>query len=70
MFDNFFVYVVQDEVKVFFDVYEQEGIYVGGVYFEMIGQNVIECVGGGCIVIFEDLSFCYYIYCDFRLNVL
>lgn len=34
------------EVCQFFEVYQVEGSYVGGIYIEMIGQNVIECIGG------------------------
>lgn len=41
------------EVEVFFVVYCVEGIYVGGVYVEMIGCNVIECIGGVCVLIEE-----------------
>lgn len=68
MFDNLFVYVVQDEVKAFFDVHEQEGTHAGGVHLEMTGQNVTECVGGGRTVTFEDLSSRYHTHCDPRLN--
>lgn len=59
---------VQEEVKAFFDVHEQEGTHAGGVHLEMTGQNVTECVGGGRTVTFEDLSTRYHTHCDPRLN--
>lgn len=37
---------VLDEVKSFFEIYRVEGSLVLGVYLEMIGENVIECIGG------------------------
>jgi len=60
--------VVQEEVKAFFDVHEQEGTHAGGVHLEMTGQNVTECVGGGRAVSFDDLSSRYHTHCDPRLN--
>ena len=59
---------VQEEVKAFFDVHEQEGTHAGGVHLEMTGQNVTECIGGGRTVTFEDLSSRYHTHCDPRLN--
>lgn len=62
------MHVVQEEVKAFFDVHEQEGTHAGGVHLEMTGQNVTECVGGGRHVSFDDLSSRYHTHCDPRLN--
>lgn len=60
---------VFNEFEGFMDVFYVEGVYFGGVYFEMIGCDVIECVGGVKIVIEVDLVLCYYMYCDLCLNV-
>ncbi|KAG0569808.1 hypothetical protein KC19_6G117700 [Ceratodon purpureus] len=60
--------MIQDEVKAFFDVHEQEGTHAGGVHLEMTGQDVTECVGGGRTVTFDDLSSRYHTHCDPRLN--
>lgn len=60
--------MIQDEVKAFFDVHEQEGTHAGGVHLEMTGQDVTECVGGGRTVSFDDLSSRYHTHCDPRLN--
>ncbi len=59
---------MQEEVRAFFDVHEQEGSHAGGVHLEMTGQNVTECVGGSREVTFEDLSARYHTHCDPRLN--
>lgn len=57
------------EVKAFFAVHAEEGTHPGGVHFEMTGQNVTECVGGGIDnVTDEDLSDRYHTHCDPRLN--
>ena len=63
-FDN-----ILNEVKGFMQVLHGEGCWPGGVHFEMTGQNVTECVGGGAqIVREEDLSSRYHTHCDPRLN--
>lgn len=59
--------MIQEEVKAFFDVHEQEGTHAG-VHLEMTGQDVTECVGGGRTVTFDDLSSRYHTHCDPRLN--
>ena len=38
---------ILSEVLQFFEVCKAEGAYPGGVHFEMTGQDVTECVGGG-----------------------
>ncbi len=63
-----FPFLLQEEVKAFFDVHEQEGTHAGGVHLEMTGQNVTECVGGGKNLTFEDLGSRYHTHCDPRLN--
>ncbi len=56
------------EVREFFDVHDAEGTYAGGVHFEMTGQDVTECTGGGAVITDEDLSDRYHTACDPRLN--
>lgn len=56
------------EMKGFFAVHRNEGTHPGGVHFEMTGQNVTECVGGGDDITDEDLSSRYHTACDPRLN--
>jgi 3-deoxy-7-phosphoheptulonate synthase len=57
------------EVRGFFAVHRAEGTHAGGVHFEMTGQNVTECVGGGAGAVTEaNLSDRYHTHCDPRLN--
>lgn len=57
-----------DEVNGFFDVYEELGIWFGGVYIELIGDDVMECLGGVDKLVEFDLINCYEIVCDLCLN--
>jgi len=56
------------EVRGFFGVHKAEGSHAGGVHFEMTGQDVTECVGGGQAITEDDLSARYHTHCDPRLN--
>ena len=58
------------EVRAFFAVHKAEGTHAGGVHFEMTGQDVTECVGGGAtMAVTEDsLGDRYHTHCDPRLN--
>ena len=56
------------EVQAFFRVLTSEGAYPGGVHFEMTGQDVTECTGGGFALTDDDLSLRYHTHCDPRLN--
>lgn len=47
-------------------VHRGAGTYLGGVHFEMTGEDVTECVGGGLTE--EDLDRNYVTACDPRLN--
>ncbi|MCI4665481.1 MAG: 3-deoxy-7-phosphoheptulonate synthase class II [Neomegalonema sp.] len=62
-FDN-----VLSEVRDFFNICRAEGVYPGGVHFEMTGLDVTECLGGVSGVLPEDLSKRYHTVCDPRLN--
>lgn len=59
---------VVDEVCGFFEVYCVVGMFLGGIYVEFIGDDVIECFGG-----FEQIDevvfvICYESLCDLCLN--
>lgn len=54
------------EVTRTIDVHEKSGTYFGGVHFELTGEDVTECVGGGLTE--ADLSRNYVTRCDPRLN--
>jgi 3-deoxy-7-phosphoheptulonate synthase len=56
------------EVELTFDVHEGCGTRLGGVHFEMTGEDVTECVGGAAGVTVDDLDKNYASACDPRLN--
>jgi len=56
------------EMRGFFDVCRAEGVYGGGVHFEMTGQNVTECLGGAEAIADDALGDRYHTHCDPRLN--
>jgi len=53
------------EIREFFDVCEQHGVYPAGLHLEMTGKNVTECTGGPRKI---DLNAKYETFCDPRLN--
>jgi 3-deoxy-7-phosphoheptulonate synthase len=56
------------EVELSFDVHERLGSYLGGVHFELTGEDVTECVGGAVGITEQDLERNYATLCDPRLN--
>jgi 3-deoxy-7-phosphoheptulonate synthase len=56
------------EVETTFDVHDACGTYLGGVHFELTGEDVTECIGGASGVTVEDLDKRYATACDPRLN--
>jgi len=56
------------ELKGAFDVHKAAGSTLGGVHFELTGDDVTECVGGPQELAAEDLSRAYETFCDPRLN--
>ncbi|MCW8916252.1 MAG: 3-deoxy-7-phosphoheptulonate synthase class II [Magnetovibrio sp.] len=62
------VNAIMGEVKAFFQVHKSEGSHAGGVHFEMTGQDVTECVGGGQAIKEANLGDRYHTHCDPRLN--
>ena len=59
---------VLGELKQSFDIHRQLGSVLGGVHFELTGEDVTECVGGPQGLAAEDLSRAYETFCDPRLN--
>ena len=56
------------EVELTFDVHERSGSILGGVHFELTGDDVTECIGGATGISEHDLSRNYESLCDPRLN--
>jgi 3-deoxy-7-phosphoheptulonate synthase len=62
-FDN-----ILAELEQAFDVHTRMGSILGGVHFEMTGDNVTECIGGASGVVEADLQRAYRTRVDPRLN--
>lgn len=62
-FDN-----ILDELRQAFEIHAAEGSHLGGVHFELTGENVTECVGGARGLSESDLSRAYESHVDPRLN--
>jgi 3-deoxy-7-phosphoheptulonate synthase len=62
-FDN-----ILGEVEQSFDIHHQLGSYLGGIHFELSGDNVTECVGGARGLAEADLRRAYESRVDPRLN--
>ncbi|WP_375768659.1 3-deoxy-7-phosphoheptulonate synthase class II [Archangium gephyra] len=56
------------EVEQSFDVHERLGSILGGVHFELTGEDVTECMGGAVGITEKDLERNYATLCDPRLN--
>lgn len=56
------------ELEASCDVHKKIGTVLGGVHFELTGEDVTECVGGAAGVTEADLSTNYVSLCDPRLN--
>jgi len=59
---------ILQEIRSFFEIHWAEGTIPGGVHFEMTGDNVTECTGGGRNISDEGLRRNYQTNCDPRLN--
>jgi 3-deoxy-7-phosphoheptulonate synthase len=62
-FDN-----ILAELEQAFDVHESEGSFLGGIHFELTGDNVTECIGGARGLTERDLDRAYHSLVDPRLN--
>ncbi|TVQ34220.1 MAG: 3-deoxy-7-phosphoheptulonate synthase class II [Phycisphaeraceae bacterium] len=56
------------EIERSFDVHEKMGTHLGGIHFELTGDDVTECIGGAAGVGEDDLDRNYTSPCDPRLN--
>ena len=59
---------ILSEIKESAAVHRQAGSHLGGVHFELTGDDVTECIGGAANITREQLSQNYQSYCDPRLN--
>lgn len=56
------------ELRLCFELHRKHGSWLGGVHFELTGENVTECTGGAQKIAAKDLAAHYETYCDPRLN--
>jgi 3-deoxy-7-phosphoheptulonate synthase len=59
---------ILSELEAAFDLHEQAGSYLGGVHFELTGDDVTECIGGARGIREDDLRRAYRSQVDPRLN--
>jgi len=59
---------ILSELEDAFHIHQQMGTYLGGVHFEMTGEDVTECTGGARGLTDEDLERAYHTQVDPRLN--
>ena len=59
---------ILQEIQCFFEIHWAEGSIPGGVHFELTGENVTECTGGGRNILDQHLQKNYQTHCDPRLN--
>ena len=59
---------ILQELQETYDVHRATGVPMGGVHFELTGEDVTECVGGASGVTEADLNTNYATRCDPRLN--
>ena len=59
---------VLGELEASFEVHRAVGTHLGGVHFELTGENVTECVGGARGLTDADLGYAYRSQVDPRLN--
>lgn len=62
-FDNILL-----ELKQAVEIHRSMGSYLGGVHFELTGDNVTECIGGARGLVASDLKTAYHSLVDPRLN--
>jgi 3-deoxy-7-phosphoheptulonate synthase len=59
---------ILSELQQAFDIHADVGSYLGGVHFELTGENVTECIGGARGLTEDDLRRSYPTQVDRRLN--
>ena len=62
-FDN-----ILEELRLSFAIHRDMTTYLGGVHFELTGDNVTECIGGARGLTTQDLQRAYKSLVDPRLN--
>ena len=50
------------------DIHQRMGSILGGIHFELTGEDVTECIGGAEAITDEKLADRYHTHCDPRLN--
>ncbi len=56
------------ELECAFDIHQRHGTYLGGVHFELTGEDVSECTGGARGITAQDLGRAYRTQVDPRMN--
>jgi len=59
---------ILEEIEKAFRIHDEAGSHLGGLHFELTGENVTECIGGACGLTEADLSKAYRSQVDPRLN--
>ncbi len=59
---------ILSELEQVVDAHHEAGTILGGVHFELTGEDVTECVGGAAGITEDDLTRNYATLCDPRLN--
>jgi 3-deoxy-7-phosphoheptulonate synthase len=59
---------ILSELEQAFDIHQAHGTHLGGVHFELTGEDVTECMGGARGLAEADLDRAYRSYVDPRLN--
>ncbi len=59
---------ILSEIRQCFEIHKSFDSHMGGVHFEMTGEEVTECVGGAEGIGEKDLENLYETFCDPRLN--
>ena len=59
---------IRGELEQAFDIHAKVGTYLGGVHFELTGEDVTECTGGARKIDAEELKRAYKTQVDPRLN--
>lgn len=59
---------ILDELKHVFAIHKKHGSHLGGIHFELTGEDVTECIGGTAGITAEQLNQKYETFCDPRLN--
>ena len=59
---------IQSELKDSFAIHKSLGSFLGGIHFELTGEDVTECIGGTAGITADQLELKYETFCDPRLN--